>query len=383
MMERRPVTGPEDGSPIGPTRYPEHSEPVNSETLYDWLAGYGFARRYVEGKVVANIGREGLGYGSHLLSQVAERVVGLIDSDEVANLASRVYPAPNVEYKTMEFPTIPYPEGHFDFLVVLGALEDLGRPEDLIDEARRVLKRDGMLIVSTLDRRALLDTGPEGEERRRGMYVSEFRALLGQHFGRVSLFRQGAVAGGFVFPEEGDINGASVESAPTSAIVPSVGSEPPTTRSVLAVCSKTESPEGEDVAEKESPYLLLDRDRRVFDERGDLAEDVERLRSEVGRMQETEVQAFQDSYSLLGSEIAFLRAQVRSSEASARRIERTSEGLMRQLEGGSEAQYKARIQSLQDRIRAMENSATWRVFEPYRQLRTRLDVIIKGKRDKQ
>ena len=371
MTEGRPATGPGDKIPIDPTRYPDQSEPVVSETLYDWLAGYGFARRYVEGKIVLNIGRGGLGYGSHLLSQMAGRVVGLTDSDEVANLASRVHPAPNVEYKRMEFLTIPYPEDHFDVVVALDALGDLGPPETLVDEAKRVLKQDGVLIVSSLDRRALLNTSPEGEERRRGMYVSEFRTLLGQRFEFVRIFRQGAVAGGFVIPEVGGTTGTSVESAPTSAIAPSVGSEPPTTRSILAVCFKTEAPEGQDFAEQESSYLLLDRDRRVFDERGDLAEDVELLRSEIGRMQETEVQAFRDSRRLLNSEIAFLRAQVRRSEARAR-----------QIEGGSEAQYKARIQALQDRIRAMENSATWRVFEPYRQLRIRLDAIIKGKRDK-
>jgi SAM-dependent methyltransferase len=364
MMEGRSVTGAENRIPIDPTLYPEQSEPVASEALYDWLAGYGFARRYVEGKVVANIGRGGLGYGSHLLSQMAERVVGLTDSDEVADLASRVHPAPNVEYKRMESLTTPYPEGFFDVVVALDALGDLGPPGTLVDEAKRVLKRDGVLIVSTLDRRALLDNNPEGEGRRQGMYTPEFRALLGQRFKFVRVFRQGAVAGGFVIPEVGGTTGASVESAPTSAIVPSIGSEPPTTRSVLAVCFKTETPEGEDLAEQESPYLLLDRDRRVFDELGDLAEDVERLRSEIGRIQETEVQAFQDSYRLLGSEIAFLRAQVRSSEARARQIEK-------------------RAQAAERRIRDMENSATWRVFEPYRQLRIRLDTIMKGKRDKQ
>ena len=366
MREERPVTGPEDGGRIDPIRNPEPSAPMTSETLYDGLAGYGFARRYVGGKVVANVGREGLGYGSHLLSQSAEHVVGLTDSVEAADLASHTHPAPNVEYGSIEFPDIPYPESHFDVVVAFGA------PEGLVDEARRVLKPDGVLIISTLDRRALLDTSPEGEERRQGMYIPEFRAFLGQHFGSVRIFRQGAVAGGFVFPEAGETTGVSVESAAASAIVPSVGPEPPATRSVLAVCSVAEAPGGEDLAEQEKPYLVLDRDRRVFDEVEDLADAVALLRDEIGRMQETEVQAFQDSYKLLFSEIAFLRAQVRRSESRARQIERASEVRARQIEDGSEEQYKARIQALQDRIRDIENSVTWRVFEPYRRLRTRL-----------
>ena len=374
MREEHPITEPEDGVQTDPTRYPKPLASVASEALYDGLAGYGFARRYVGGKVVANIGREGLGYGSHLLSQAAEHVVGLTDSVEAADLASRAYPAPNVEYGKFDFPTIPYPEGHFDVVVAFGALEDPGRPEELVREAKRVLKRDGVLIVSTLDRRALLDTSPEGAGRRRGMYVPEFRALLGQHFGSVRVFRQGAVAGCLVFPEAGGATGASVESVPTSAAAPLVGPEPPATRSVLAVCSLTEAPADEDLAGQERPYLLLDRDRRVFDEREDFAEDVELLRAEIGRMQETEVQAFQDTYKLLFSEIAFLRAQVRRSEARARQIERDLKAQVVRAERRAEA--------AENRIRDMENSATWRVFEPYRQLRTRLDDTRKGTQDK-
>ena len=379
MSGEHPNTGSENGGRTDPTGYPEPSASVAAETLYDWLAGYGFARRYVAGKVVANIGLGALGYGSHLLSQTAGHVVGLTGSTEVADLASRAHPAPDIEYKRIDLPGIPYPDGHFDVVVALGALEELDQPEELVEEARRVLKPDGVLIVSTLDRRALLETNLEGDGRRRGMYVPEFRALLDQHFGRVRVFRQGAAAGGFVFPEVEGTTPASVESAPASAAVPLVGPEPPTTLSALAVCSRSEAPEG-DPADQEKPYLLLDRDRRVFDESRDLAEDVGLLRDEIDRMQETEVQAFRDSVRLLVSEIAFLRAQVRRSEARARQIERASEARTRQNEGSSEAQYKARIQVLQDHIRAIENSTTWRVFEPYRQLRTRLDTARKSKK---
>ena len=93
-------------------------------------------------------------------------------------------------------------------------------------------------------------------------------------------------------------------------------------------------------------------------------------------------EAFQDTYRLLFSEIAFLRAQVRRYETRARQLERTFEASTRQIEGDSEAQYKARIKALQDHIRDIENSATWRIFEPYRQLRIRLDAARKGKQDK-
>jgi hypothetical protein len=120
------------------------------------------------------------------------------------------------------------------------------------------------------------------------MYVPEFRELLEGHFGHVHIYRQGAVAGGFIFPASEKITGALVESARLSLTNSSPGMESPTTRSLIAVCSDAEALGGQE----EQPYLLLDRDRRVFDECEERAEDVELLRGEIQRMQETEVEAF-------------------------------------------------------------------------------------------
>jgi len=332
------------------TRYLEQLVPATSETAYDLLTGYGFARRYVGGKIVADIGWQGVGYGSQLLAETAEAVAGLSSSTEAVDLARTAHFAENVEYKKVDLPELPYPEDHFDIVVALGVIENLEQPEDLVKEARRVLKQDGVLVISASDKLVLVeDDDPADSQRRRGMYVPEFRELLEQYFGGVLVYRQGAVAGGFVFPEAGKISGVSVESASLSASAPYVGAEPPTTHSVIAVCGDAE------VLEREEPYLLLDRDRRVFDECEDRAEDVELLREEIRRMQETEVQAFYDALELRGTEIGYLRAQIRRSDA--------------EIHG-----MKNQIQSMRKHIRDMENSTTWRIFEPYRRLRTRMDA---------
>jgi hypothetical protein len=79
-----------------------------------------------------------------------------------------------------------------------------------------------------------------------------------------------------------------VESARFSLTEPDLGAVPPTTLSVVAVCGDAEALEGHE----EQPYLLLDRDRSVFDENEERAEDVELMRDEIRQMQDTEVQAF-------------------------------------------------------------------------------------------
>jgi len=245
----------------GEAQHHKHPKPVPIEAVYEQLGAYGFARRYVEGKTVADLGhQQEAGYGSRLLAQSAESVTALAD------LPSK----------------LPLPDGSFDVVVAFGVIEGLEHPEELLMEAKRLLKESGVLLVSVADKRATLADG------RGGMYVPEFRGLLERYFGHVRLYRQGAVAGGFVFPASGELSAAvPVESVRLSSGGVRLGEESPTTRSVMAVCAEAAEALGEERA-----YLLVDRDRGVFDECEGYAEDVELMLGEIRRMQETEVQAF-------------------------------------------------------------------------------------------
>ena len=275
-----------------PARHRIQSPFTSSEAAYERLTGYGFAQRYAAGKIVANLGWEEIGYGSHLLAETAESVAGLTNSPETVDLASAAYPAQNVSYKSVDLPELPYSEAYFDTVVTFGVVENLAHPEDLVREAKRVLKQDGVLVISALDKQTQLNGDGHGgiDGRRRAMYAPEFRELLERHFGRVHIYRQGAVAGGFVFPVSDKVTTAPVQSARFSLNSPDLGAGPPRTRSVIAVCTDAEG-----LGQEEQAYLLLDRDRRVFDECEERAEDVELMQSEIRRMQETEVQAFLDA----------------------------------------------------------------------------------------
>ncbi|HJQ28036.1 MAG TPA: methyltransferase domain-containing protein [Rubrobacter sp.] len=339
MKARDFVPYREDRQRTDQTGYLDRLVPSASEHVHDRLVGYGFARRYVGGKTVADICLEELGPGSRLLAETAGSVAGMAPSSEAVEDALKSCPAPNVSYERSDISDLPYAEEHFDVVVALGMIE--ARTEDLVREARRVLKPEGVLVVSVPDKQF------PGAAHRPGMYVSELRELLGRHFGHVRTYRQGAVAGGIVLPTSGNAGGALVESIALPPNDPRPEEGPPTTRFILAVCSDAEIPE-----QAEGAYLLLDRDRRIFDEVEDLAEDVELLRDEIENMQRTEVQAFRDSLRLRQSEISYLRARIRHSEAKILRQE-------------------AKSRSLEEHIQRLESSRTWRIFEPYRKLRSR------------
>jgi SAM-dependent methyltransferase len=241
----------------GASRHREGAVPTCSEAAYERMSRYRFAQRFTEGKIIAELTQEEeSSYGSYLLAQSAHSVTALSG--------------------------LPLPEeSRFDVVVAFGVIENLERPEALMEEAKRVLKDGGTFIASTSDKRT---------NGGRGMYVPEFQGLLESHFGHVRLYRQGAVAGGFVSPASSEqlTDAAPVESVRLSEGGPRLGLEPPTSRSVMAVCS--------DVAEvlegEERAYLLLDCERRVFDEYEERAEEVELMRAEIRRMEEAEVQAF-------------------------------------------------------------------------------------------
>src|SRR5918997_1736385 len=165
-----------------PARHHGRPASASTEAAYEQLSAYGFARRYAQGKTVADLGHEGAGYGSRLLAQSAESVTALADLPKLAS-----------------------PDGSFDVVVAFGVIEELEHPEELVREAKRVLREGGVLLISVADKQTAL------AGRRRGMYVPEFRGLLERHFGHVRLYRQGAVAGGFVFPVSGELSGVPVE----------------------------------------------------------------------------------------------------------------------------------------------------------------------------
>lgn len=337
------------------TSHPENLLPTSAEDAYVRHAGYEFARRYVEGKSVLDISWDATGYGASLLAENAESLTGLTSSPEAAVRASAIYPAPNTTYQNSGLPHLPHPDDSFDVVVALGALEHLESPEEMVAEAKRVLKPDGMLVVSARDRGA--DTGSSGS--RTGLYAAEFRDLLERDFQNVLICRQGAVAGALTSENGAGPEALMAGGAHFSRTEPAPGEGLPALRYIAAACSDAEMPQ-----EQGQPRLLLDLDHRAFEENGNLSEDVELLRDEVRRMQESEAQSFQDTLALRGSETAYFKAQLRRSEDRLKTLEAQNDSQNENL--------KRQNEDLKRQLNEIQNSRTWRLLGLYRGLRTRM-----------
>ncbi len=152
------------------------------------LKRYEFARPHCAGKDVLDAGC-GVGYGSAYLAGAARRVVGIDASNDAIEYARARYGVANVEFAVGDLQALARDDGEFDVVVAFEAIEHLARPERFVAEARRVLKPNGVLVVST-PRAGPGQEAPENPFHEREFDPDEFERLLRGSFSRVDVYGQ-------------------------------------------------------------------------------------------------------------------------------------------------------------------------------------------------
>ncbi len=216
----------------------------------------------------------------------------------------------------------PRQEGRFDIVVAFGVVEYHEHPEEFVSEAKRLLKEDGILIISTLDKQTYSNERNRRDPARKGeMYVPEFREMLERSFERVSLHRLGAVCGAVVLPEDGDLDAVTIKGADFYSRDLLSDSGPPTTRHALAVCGGPEAVEPRGAGGRH----LHARGGRAIDEGEEAHEDARLLREEIEHMRKTEIQAFGDAVRIAASERMLQEVARRLGLSRKRRVQRAIE----------------------------------------------------------
>jgi SAM-dependent methyltransferase len=152
------------------------------------LKRYEFARPHCVDKHVLDAGC-GVGYGSAYLGEAARSVVGVDVSGEAIDYARARYGGGNVEFVVGDLQELDREDAEFDAVVAFEVIEHLPRPERFVSEARRVLKPEGVLVVST-PRSEQGSTRPENPFHEREFARDEFERLLRGSFGRVEVYGQ-------------------------------------------------------------------------------------------------------------------------------------------------------------------------------------------------
>jgi len=131
----------------------------------------------------------GVGYGVAILAAAgARRVVGLDRSSE-AVLNARERAGEAGEFVLGDLRRLPFEDASFDLVTCFEAIEHVVDGDEVLDELRRVLRPDGVLLVSSPNR----DVFTPGNPHHVHEYTpEELRAALAARFAQVRLHRQQA-----------------------------------------------------------------------------------------------------------------------------------------------------------------------------------------------
>ena len=112
------------------------------------LNRYLMAKPFCKGKKVLDAAC-GAGYGSYLLKSWGADTVHGLDIDEVTiETAKQIFKSPNLFYAACNIEQLPFENNEFDVVVSLETIEHLDDPEQFLKEIKRVLKPDGVVILS-------------------------------------------------------------------------------------------------------------------------------------------------------------------------------------------------------------------------------------------
>ena len=325
---------------------PEIGDQIQHEHFHRYL----FALRFCEGKDVLDVAC-GEGYGSALLGAVARTVVGVDASPEAIAHAETQYGSEQVTFVQADARALPLEPSSVDTVVCFETLEHLSDHDGLLEELARVLRPDGVLLLSTPDRDAYLPGEASNPYHLREVDEPELADLLARHFANVRLGGQSAGSSSAIVPRGGAqeaptyfdrLDGNRFESSP----------EPVGPVYLIALASNAELP-------ALGPSVLLDR-QHLPALHAAYRDELTRVWAEVARRDEV-VSQLEASVAQGRADAARLRAEAAESRAGAELLERAV--------GEAEAR-NAKLERARDRARreleATYASASWRLTAPLR-----------------
>jgi 2-polyprenyl-3-methyl-5-hydroxy-6-metoxy-1,4-benzoquinol methylase len=156
-----------------------------SRMYHEHIARYLFAAQIAKGKSVIDVGC-GVGYGSRRLAELGAGSVYALDLSEGAiEHARKHYHHANVQFEpgnAEHFKT----EKTFDVAVCFELIEHVRRPRKVLENIKRVLKAEGILLMSTP--RALEQKRTHFHEHEFGL--QEYVSLISEYFPSVEMFTE-------------------------------------------------------------------------------------------------------------------------------------------------------------------------------------------------
>jgi SAM-dependent methyltransferase len=127
----------------------------SGEIAYEHWHRYAFARRFVAGRRVLDAAC-GEGYGTALLATIASSAVGVdVDLATIEHARATYGESGRLRFLAASCTGLPLPSGSVDVVVSFETIEHIAAAEqrEMVSEFSRVLKADGLLVISSPNRR--------------------------------------------------------------------------------------------------------------------------------------------------------------------------------------------------------------------------------------
>lgn len=161
-----------------------------SDVTIEHLHRYAIALAFSINKTVLDIA-SGEGYGSFLLSENAKRVYG-VDIDVVAiTKAKEKYQKKNLDFIRGEASNIPIDSNSIDVVVSFETIEHHDQHDEMFSEIVRVLKPNGLLIMSSPDKEYYsIKSSYTNKYHVKELYLRDFISLSKEYFKFTSFYAQ-------------------------------------------------------------------------------------------------------------------------------------------------------------------------------------------------
>jgi 2-polyprenyl-3-methyl-5-hydroxy-6-metoxy-1,4-benzoquinol methylase len=167
----------------------ERMIPAQSDVITFWehVHRYKFSASFVPGKDVLDIAC-GEGYGSAaLLKAGAKSVIGVdISADSCAHAREKY----QIDARVGDAAELDLPAHSRDVIVSFETIEHVPEPEKFLTECQRILRPDGLLIISTPNSKVYNEKSPNNPYHCSEMSEAVFTETLSRYFSLQSVYEQ-------------------------------------------------------------------------------------------------------------------------------------------------------------------------------------------------
>ncbi len=147
---------------------------------YSWAAGFCSGRRVLDAGC-------GVGYGAEMLNRAGASEVVAIDNSQAALELAKSAVSAGVTLELGDVRDVDHGDGSFDVVVCFEVIEHVEEPDRVLDELTRLLRPDGLLLISSPNRERYVPGNPH---HRHELTRSELQAKLDARFPSARIISQ-------------------------------------------------------------------------------------------------------------------------------------------------------------------------------------------------